>query len=170
MNNENVENKNNKHFKKHNKNKELELLQEEKSLLNEKLLRVSAEMQNMKRRYEDERSKIYKYDGEELIKKLLGTLDNFERAISMDDQNLDDEVSKFLSGFKLIYSKLRGDLTDLGVQEIECLGKEFNPENMEAVMTEHVEGKEKNIVIDVMQKGYIYKDKVIRPAMVKVSE
>ena len=53
---------------------------------------------------------------------------------------------------------------------MNCLNKEFNPNTMEAVMTDHIEGKEANIVIDVMLKGYIYKDKVIRPAMVKVSE
>ena len=148
------------------KNKEIEKLQEEKN----KLLRVSAEMQNMKRRYEEEISKIYKYEGETFIKKTLGILDNFERAISMDDDNLEDEVSKFLNGFKLIYNELKKNLEDTGVSEIKCLDEPFNPESMEAVMTEVVEGKESGIVTCVMLKGYKYNDKVIRPAMVKVSE
>ena len=167
-----VENKNEKkHLKKeHKNNKEIEKLNEEKKALNEKLLRVTAEMQNMKRRYDEEISRIYKYDGETFIKKILTTIDNFERAISLDDEILDDSLSKFLSGFKLIYGDLRKNLDEIGVKEIECLNSPFNPETMEAVMTEKVEGKESNIVIDVMLKGYIYKDKVIRPAMVKVSE
>lgn len=152
------------------KNKELERLQEEKRELNDKLLRVSAEMQNIKRRYEEEISRIYKYEGETFIKKTLGVLDNFERAINMDDDNLDDEVSKFLNGFKLIYNELKKNLEETGVLEIECLDKPFDPELMEAVMTENIEGKESNTVTCVMLKGYKYNDKVIRPAMVKVNE
>lgn len=156
--------------KKEKKSKELEKLMEENSILNEKLLRVSAEMQNMKRRYEEEISRIYRYEGEDLIKKLLVTMDNFERAISLDDENLEDELSKFLSGFKLIYGNLKNDLINSGVKEIECLKTPFDPEKMEAVMTEHVDGMDAGIVTDVMLKGYTYNDKVIRPAMVKVSE
>ena len=152
------------------KNKEVEKLQEEKNILNDKLLRVTAEMQNMKRRYEEEISRIYKYEGESFIKKTLNILDNFERAVSMDNDNLSDEVSKFLNGFKLIYNELKKNLEELGVSEIECLDKEFNPEMMEAVMTENVEGKESGVVTCVMLKGYKYNDKVIRPAMVKVNE
>ncbi|MBQ7031623.1 MAG: nucleotide exchange factor GrpE [Bacilli bacterium] len=151
-------------------NKEIEKLQEEKNVLNDKLLRVSAEMQNMKRRYEEEISKIYRYEGESFIKKTLGVLDNFERAINMDNDNPEDEVSKFLSGFKLIYNELKNNLESVGVEEIKCLDEPFNPETMEAVMTESVEGKESGIVTCVMLKGYKYNDKVIRPAMVKVNE
>ena len=172
--NEEIENlmdeKETKKPKKEKKNKELEKLVEQNSILNEKLLRVSAEMQNMKRRYEEEISRIYRYEGEDLIKKLLVTMDNFERAISLDDDNLEDELSKFLSGFKLIYGNLKNDLINVGVKEIECLKEMFDPEKMEAVMTEHVDGVESGIVTDVMLKGYTYNDKVIRPAMVKVSE
>ncbi len=152
------------------KNNEIERLNNEISALNDKLLRVTAEMQNMKRRYEEEISRIYKYEGESFIKKTLMVLDNFERAISMDDDNLEDEVSKFLEGFKLIYNELNKNLVDTGVVEIECLDKPFDPEMMEAVLTEKVDGKESGIVTAVMQKGYKYNDKVIRPAMVKVNE
>ncbi len=161
---------NNVNPKKNKKNKEIELLKKEKLELNEKILRITAEMQNMKRRYEEEISRIYKYDGEEFIKKLLVTLDNFERAINMDDDNLDDEVSKFLSGFKLIYGNIKNVLNEMEVKEIECLNLPFNPEMMEAVMTDKIEGKESGVVTEVMLKGYMYKDKVIRPAMVKVNE
>lgn len=156
--------------KKDKKNKEIEKLQEEKNILNDKLLRVSAEMQNMKRRYEEEISRIYKYEGESFIKKTLGVLDNFERAINMDNDNLEDEVSKFLDGFKLIYNELKKHLESEGVQEIKSLNEVFNPEEMEAVMTDSVEGVDSGIVTEVLLKGYKYNDKVIRPAMVKVSE
>ena len=151
-------------------NKEIAKLEEEKNILNDKLLRVTAEMQNMKRRYEEEISRIYKYEGENFIKKTLSVLDNFERAVNMDDDNLEDGVSKFLSGFKLIYNDLKNNLISVGVLEVECLDKPFDPNTMEAVLTEKKDGVDKGIVIEVMQKGYIYNDKIIRPAMVKVSE
>jgi len=148
--------------------KEIEKLLEEKNILNDKLLRVSAEMQNMKRRYEEEISRIYKYEGESFIKKTLNVVDNFERA--MDSTSTSEEVSKFLNGFKLIYNDLKKNLEELEVIEINCLNEPFNPETMEAVMTESIEGVESGIVTAVMMKGYKYKDKVIRPAMVKVNE
>ena len=159
-----------KEKKKHQDKEELNKLQQEKMALNDKLLRVTAEMQNMKRRYEEEISRIYRYEGESLIKKLLVVLDNFERAVSMDDDNLEDEVSKFLSGFKLIYNDLKKNLEDIGVKEIDADGKTFDPNMMEAVMTETVEDKENGVVTAVLQKGYQYNDKIIRPAMVKVNE
>ena len=159
-----------KHSKKEKHNKEIQKLEEEKNILNDKLLRVVAEMQNMKKRYEEEIARIYRYEGESFIKKTLVILDNFERAVDMDDDNLEDEVSKFLEGFKLIYRDLKTNLDDIGVKEIECLNKEFDPNEMEAVLTESIEGVEKGIVTCVMQKGYKYNDKVIRPAMVKVNE
>ena len=101
---------------------------------------------------------------------MLPIIDNFERAIKEDDNNLNDELSKFLEGFKMIYSNLKNILSDYGVKEIDCLHQEFNPNTMDAVLTDKDENYESNIVLDVMQKGYIYNDKVIRPAMVKVNE
>lgn len=149
---------------------ELENLKMENALLNDKLLRVSAEAQNSKRRCEEQISNMAKYEGEALIKELLVVVDNFERAINMDDTNLEDEVSKFLSGFKMIYANLDTILTKYGVEEIDCLNKEFDPNTMEAVLTDKVEGVKTNTVIDVLQKGYSYRGKVIRHAMVKVAE
>ena len=70
----------------------------------------------------------------------------------------------------MIYGNLLTALNEKGVNEIDCLNKEFDPNTMQAVLTEHIDGTNPGIVIDVMQKGYIYKEKVIRPAMVKVSE
>lgn len=145
-------------------------LQEEVAMLKDKFLRTSAEMQNMKRRMEEERANLLKYDGEELIKKLLPVVDNFERAISMDDANLEDELSKFLNGFKMIYGNLSDTLQGYEVIAMDILGKPFDPNTMNAVLVEEAEGVEPNTVIDVLQKGYTYKGKVIRYAMVKVSK
>ena len=145
-------------------------LQEEVAMLKDKFLRTSAEMQNMKRRMEEERANLLKYDGEELIKKLLPVVDNFERAISMDDANLEDELSKFLNGFKMIYGNLNDTLQGYEVLAMDILGKPFDPNTMNAVLVEEAEGVEPNTVIDVLQKGYTYKGKVIRYAMVKVSK
>lgn len=145
-------------------------LQEENAILKDKFLRVNAEMQNMRRRMEEEKANLLKFEGEDLIKKLLPVVDNFERAISMDDTNLEDEVSKFLSGFKMIYGNLSDTLKTIEVVPMDVLNKPFDPNTMEAVLAEEVEGVQPNIVVDVLQKGYTYKGKVIRHAMVKVSK
>jgi len=112
---------------------------------------------------------MLKYASEDLIKSLLPVIDNFERAIMLDDENLDDELSKFLTGFKMIYGSLENILRENEVTSIDGINKPFDPTYHQAVLTEKTED-ESGTVIDVMQKGYIYKGKVIRPAMVKVSE
>ena len=127
-------------------------------------------MQNYKRRKEEESDNVLKYKNEDLIKELLTVVDNFERAISMDDNDLSDEVSKFLAGFKLIYTTTIGILNKFEVKEISAEGIEFDPEYHHAVLTDHDESKPAGVVLEVLQKGYMYKDRVIRPAMVKVNE
>jgi molecular chaperone GrpE len=119
---------------------------------------------------EEEKANLLKYEGEGLIKSLLPIVDNFERAIKMDDTNLEDEVSKFLEGFKMIYGNLSTTLHGYEVEVMDILNKPFDPNTMEAVLAEEVEGVEPGIVVDVLQKGYTYKGKVIRHAMVKVSK
>ena len=151
-------------------NPDVDKINKEKAELTDKILRLTAEMQNMSRRFNEEKMAIYKYDGEKLIKELLPILDNFERAINLDDSNLNDELSKFLTGFKMIYSSLLSTLNNMGVKEIDALGKEFDPTKMEAIMTANIMEEDSNIVVDVLQKGYTYNDKVIRTAMVKVNE
>ena len=148
------------------KKKEDNKLKEENALLNDKILRLSAEMQNMKKHYAMELENILKYQGEDIIKKILPVLDNFDRAIEMDS-SIDE---KYLEGFKLIYANLVNILKELGVTEIECLGKVFDPNTMEAVLTEEVIEEEPDVVLVVLQKGYMYKDKLLRPAMVKVNK
>ena len=140
------------------------------SSLQEALLRNQADLQNYKRRKDEETEKLMKYKNEELIKELLSVVDNFERAIKMDDHDLSDEVSKFLEGFKLIYTNMINILNKYEVKEISADGIEFDPDYHHAVLTEHDDSKPSGVVLEVLQKGYSYKDRVIRPAMVKVNE
>ena len=163
-------NKNEDNSKKDSFETECKNLLEVNKSLQEKILRLNAEMQNMNRRFNEEKASIYKYDGEKVIKELLPIIDNFERAIKLDDDNLTDELSKFLSGFKMIYASLVSTLNAIGVKEIDCIGKPFDPNKMEAIMTTNIMEEEENVVVEVMQKGYTYNDKVIRVAMVKVNE
>lgn len=151
-------------------NDEVELLGNRIKELENSLLRNQAELQNYKRRRDEEFSRLLKYEGIDVIKEILPIIDNFERAINMDDDNLDDEVSKFLEGFKLIYSNMKNVLNKFEVKEISDTEVEFDPSVHNAVLTSSDDTKEKGIVLEVMQKGYMYKDKVIRPAMVKVNE
>ncbi len=150
------------------KNVELEKLKTEHKELNEKFLRTLAEMQNIKRRSEEEISRIRRYESEDMIVKLLDIVDDFERAITVNTDNA--EIKKYLDGFEMIYAALIGILSSKNVEEIKCLHEEFNPSSAQAVLTEASDEYETGIVIDVLQKGYTYNDKVIRPAMVKVSE
>ncbi len=151
-------------------NKEVEELKNQVSVLKESLLRNQAELQNYKRRKDEETERILKYKDEELIKELLPIIDNFERAIKMDDNDLSDEVSKFLEGFKIIYTNTINILEKFQVKAIEADGVEFDPTYHHAVLTAHDESKPEGVVLEVLQKGYMYKDRVIRPAMVKVNE
>ena len=161
------------HENKKKEDKELhEALEQNKKLAgdlkeaNDRVLRLSAEIQNIGKRHSDEVVSLAKYEGIDLIKKLLPIVDNFERSIAMD-KSVDE---KYLAGYKMIYTNMLEILNNMGVKEIECDDKPFDPNTMEAILTEHVDGVDKDYVLMVLQKGYIYKDKLLRPAMVKVSE
>lgn len=138
--------------------------------LEEEVLKAKADNINYRKRKDEEVSKMLEFANEDIVKDILPSIDNFERAINLDDDNLDDELSKFLAGFKMIYCHLVEVLEKYGVKAIDDKGKAFDPKLHQAVLTEKVEGVESGMVVEVMQKGYVLKDKVIRPAMVKVSE
>ena len=138
--------------------------------LEEAVLKAKADNINYRKRKDEEVSKMLEFANEDIVKDILPSIDNFERAINLDDDNLDDELSKFLAGFKMIYCHLVEVLEKYDVKTIDDKGKAFDPKLHQAVLTEKVEGVESGMVIEVMQKGYMLKDKVIRPAMVKVSE
>jgi len=160
-----------KEEKKEQKEKELtKLLEEENAELKNKVLYKQAEFQNYQKRTQEEFSKALKYEAESTVVKLLPTLDDFERALKMDDQNKTDEVSKFLVGFEMIYKNLNDLLTNLEVKEIDALNKKFDPELHQAVLTDFDPNQEDDTILAILQKGYMLKDKVIRPAMVKVNK
>ena len=138
--------------------------------LEEKYMRLQAEFLNFKTRTQGEISRMLQYEGEDFIKEILTIKDNLERAVMMDDNDLTDDVSKFLSGIKMILGNLTSVLDKFEVKEIDCLGLEFDPTLEEAVLTDQDESKPANVVLEVLTKGYKYKDKVIRHAMVKVNK
>ena len=150
--------------------KEIEELKKKNEELINKVLYSQAEFANYKKRKELETSNMLKYSNSEIVLELLPIVDNFERAIKLDDSNLDDSLSKFLDGFKMIYSHLVELLKKFEVTEIDCLNKEFDPNIAQALMTVKAEGVKPGVVVEILQKGYMLKDKMIRPALVKVSE
>ena len=168
------------HDKKHDKKKEkqekhkykekIEELKEELKKKDQEVLVAKADLINYRKRKDEEVARMLKFCNEDLIKQILPIMDNFERAIKLDDDNLDDEVSKFLEGFKMIYCNMQNIIGNFEVKQIDGANKPFDPNYHNAIIVEQKEGVEPGIVLEVLQKGYIYKDKVIRPAMVKVSE
>ena len=147
-----------------------ELLSKRISELEDMVLRTQAELLNYRKRKDEETAKILKYAEEDILKGFLPILDNFERAITMDDNNFGDETSKFLEGFRLVYNQTKALLEKFEVKEIECLDKEFDPAIAQAISTEKDKNKPSGTVLKVYQKGYMYKDKVLRLAMVIVNE
>ena len=130
----------------------------------ENYLRAKADLINYRKRKDEEVEKMLKYANEDLILEILPVLDNFERAIKIDD------ASELLNGIKMIYTSLVGAFEKYGVTEIKALGEKFDANYHQAVATEETSEKEKDIIIEVYQKGYMLKDKLLRPAMVKVNK
>ena len=160
-----------KHKEEKNKYKEkIEELKEELKKKDQDVLVAKADLINYRKRKDEEIVRMLKFCNEDLIKQILPIMDNFERAIKLDDDNLEDEVSKFLEGFKMIYCNMQNVMGNFEVKQIDGANKPFDPIYHNAIMVEQREGVEPGMVLEVLQKGYIYKDKVIRPAMVKVSE
>ena len=139
-------------------------LQEWKNSYTRKL----AEFQNFTKRKENEVAEMRKYASEEIVVKLLDNIDNLERAVdaSKENQNFDSLVE----GVNMILNNLKHLLTEEGVEEIEAAGKEYNPYEHKAMITENKEELDDNVVVQVFQKGYKMKGKVVRPAMVTVNK
>jgi len=143
--------------------------EEEIKELKDKYMRALAQFQNFKKRYEKEKFDIKEEGKIEVIVEILSSIDNFERALDSIGENGD--LKSLKDGVELVFKKLIKDLSKLGVKKIEALNKEFDPNYHYAIDRRKVENiKQDNKVIEVMQPGYIFKDKVIRPAIVVVGK
>ena len=135
--------------------------------LTDKLTRQMAEFDNYRKRTEKEKSAMYEIGARDVVEKILPVVDNFERGLqSVAEENKEDP---FVQGMDKIYKHLMTTLEEIGVKPIEAVGQEFNPDYHNAVM--HVEDEElgENVVADEFQKGYMYRDSVVRHSMVKVA-
>jgi len=151
-----------------NLSEQIEKLNSENTELKDKLLRKAAEFENYKRRTDNEQSNLLKYTGEHIFTNLLPVIDDFERSLKHINDSQDVEALK--SGLKLVYEKLIKVLTEQGIKKIEAVGKPFDVEYHEAIMQRKEEGVEPHIVLNEIETGYIYKDRVIRHTKVIVSE
>ena len=157
--------------KKNKKHKEeIQRLNNHIDKLRKDVLTAKADMINYRKRKEEETAKMMKYCYEDLIKDLLPVIDNFERALKLSEGKEEESFIKLSEGYKMVYTGLENILLKYEVKPIDGSHKEFDPVYHNAVMVERVDGVEPGMVLEVLQKGYLYKDKVIRPAMVKVSE
>lgn len=135
--------------------------------LSDKLLRQMAEFDNFRKRTEKEKSAMYEIGAKDIIEKLLPVVDNFERGFLTVAE--EDKEDAFVTGMEMVYKQLMTMLETVGVKPIEAVGQEFNPDLHNAVM--HVEDEEvgDNIIVEEFQKGYTYRDSVVRYSMVKVA-
>lgn len=149
--------------KKNKKDKKDEKIEE----LTDRLTRQMAEFDNFRKRTEKEKSQMYEIGAKDIIEKILPVVDNFERGLSSVSE--EDKATPFAEGMEKIYKQLMTTLEGIGVKPIEAVGQEFNPDFHNAVM--HVEDEElgENIIAEEFQKGYMYRDSVVRHSMVKVA-
>ena len=149
--------------KKNKKDKKDEKIEE----LTDRLTRQMAEFDNFRKRTEKEKSQMYEIGARDIIEKILPVVDNFERGLSSVSE--EDKATPFAEGMEKIYKQLMTTLEGIGVKPIEAVGQEFNPDFHNAVM--HVEDEElgENIIAEEFQKGYMYRDSVVRHSMVKVA-
>lgn len=153
---------------------EVSMLKNQVSDLNEQVnkwktdyYKVFADMENSKRRLKTEHDNALKFMMQDFASDLLPVVDNLQRALN---QEASDEIKAFLKGFDMITTQLLDVLKKHGVEEIEALGKEFDPNFHQAVMMTNVEGVASNMITEELQKGYKLKDRVIRASLVKVNE
>jgi len=134
---------------------------------NTRYLRAQADFDNFRRRTVKEREELAKYASLKLVEQLVPVLDNFERAIQASGEN--QEFESFSKGVQMIFRQLSQVLDQEGLQQMNAVGQPFNPEYHQAIMQVESDEYEEGIVVEEVQKGYMLKDKVLRPAMVKVS-
>ena len=149
--------------KKNKKDKKDEKIEE----LTDRLTRQMAEFDNFRKRTEKEKSQMYEIGAKDIIDKILPVVDNFERGL--DGVKEEEKNDPFIQGMEMVYKQLMTTLEGVGVKPIEAVGKEFNPDFHNAVMHVEDENFGENIVAEELQKGYMYRDSVVRHSMVKVA-
>lgn len=142
-------------------------LKEEIDSLKDRYIRLQAEFDNYRKRSEKERIAARKYEAQALATELLPVIDNFERALQTE---VDESNRGFYDGVKMVYEQFLQAMASQGVEVMDVVNKPFDPNLHHAVMQEEDDSIESNIVTEELQKGYMLKDKVIRPAMVKVNK
>lgn len=136
----------------------------------EKYVRVLADLDNYKKRAARERSEAIKYANEALLEKLLPVVDNFEAALAATNSTQGANLDSLKMGINMIYTQLKGFLAESGVEEIDALNQPFDPNLHEAVSQEATADVPEDQVVQQMRKGYRYRDRLIRPAMVVVAK
>lgn len=139
---------------------------EELNALKDQFIRLQADFLNYRRRTEEEKKEYVFLGVQKIASELLPVVDNLERAM----ENYEDKECNFYQGIEMIRNQFIDLLKNNGIVEIDSINEKFDPNFHHAVLIEKLEGVEPGIVIDTLQKGYLIKDKVLRPAMVKVSE
>lgn len=134
--------------------------------LNDRLIRSMAEFDNFRKRSEKEKSQMFEIGARDILEKVLPVIDNFERGLSTISE--EEKEGAFAQGIEKIYKQLVTTLTDAGLKNIEAVGKEFDPNFHNAVMHAEDEEMGENLVAEEFQKGYMYRETVIRHSMVKV--
>ena len=145
---------------------EIDELKSEVDRLKNAYAKAYADTENVKKRLQNEADTNKKYRIQSFAKEILPAIDNLERAMAASDES----ESQLKKGVEMIYNQLIKSLKDEGVEEIDCLNKKFDPNFEQSIMIEKKEGVEPGVVIEVLQKGYMLKDRVLRAAMVKISE
>lgn len=135
--------------------------------LTDKLTRQMAEFDNFRKRTEKEKSQMYEVGAKDIIEKILPVVDNFERGLAAVAE--EDKEHPFMQGMDKVYKQLMTTLEEIGVKPIEAVGQEFNPDFHNAVMHVEDENFGENIIAEEFQKGYTYRDSVVRHSMVKVA-
>ena len=149
-------------FKKKKKDKKDEQIEE----LNDRLKRQMAEFENFRKRTEKEKSQMFDMGARTIIEKILPVVDNFERGLAAVPE--DQKEDPFITGMDKVYKQLMTELDGIGVKPIECVGQEFDPDFHNAVMQVENDELESGTVAQELQKGYMYKDTVVRHSMVAV--
>lgn len=145
-------------------------LESDVQLHKDKALRAFAELENFKKRKEQEKKEFMKFSTEKLLKELLPVIDSLNIALNQKTSENQAEVAQLLEGFKMIQKQFESFLEKCGMTKIEAMDQVFDPLNHQAVSQSTREDVEENTVIEVMQEGYKLHDRVLRPAMVVVSK